>query len=120
MRQARDAKRVSDLATLKSSVSLYLEDTDNPILCPQRGEVYNSIDGSAATNGTGWLPVNFGAISSGSPLSKLPVDPENSSAYYYSYACDPQLKTFELNARMESERYNRNGKNDIVTTDVGG
>jgi prepilin-type N-terminal cleavage/methylation domain-containing protein len=37
-------------------------------------------------NGTGWIPINFSTISTGSPLGSLPVDPTNSSSsrLYYT------------------------------------
>jgi len=58
------------------------------------------------TTSSGWVPVNFGAISTGSPLAALPIDPTNSSStghYYYAYGCGSN--TFELNANMESVQY---------------
>jgi prepilin-type N-terminal cleavage/methylation domain-containing protein len=38
-------------------------------------------------DGTGWVPVNFSKLSSGAPLSALPVDPVNQSStgLYYTY-----------------------------------
>ena len=40
------------------------------------------------TDGTGWIPVDFKIISSGSPFGSLPVDPVNasSSGLYYTYS----------------------------------
>lgn len=40
-----------------------------------------------APDGTGWLPVNFRAVTTGSSLSQLPIDPVNSpsSGLYYTY-----------------------------------
>jgi hypothetical protein len=39
-------------------------------------------------DGTGWMPVNLAQLSSGSPISVLPVDPTNqtSTNLYYTYA----------------------------------
>jgi prepilin-type N-terminal cleavage/methylation domain-containing protein len=39
-------------------------------------------------DGTGWMPVNLAQLSSGSPISVLPVDPTNQSStnLYYTYA----------------------------------
>ncbi len=41
-------------------------------------------------DGTGWLPVNFNSISSGSPLGTLPADPINNAttSNYYTYNTD--------------------------------
>jgi prepilin-type N-terminal cleavage/methylation domain-containing protein len=39
------------------------------------------------TNGTGWIPINFSNATFGTPFSKLPTDPTNtsSSRLYYTY-----------------------------------
>lgn len=58
-----------------------------------------------SVNGTGWIPLNFTAISAGSPFGSLPVDPVNqtSSNLYYSYQTDGN--TFRLVATPESQKY---------------
>ncbi|MDO8516010.1 MAG: hypothetical protein Q7S28_02045 [bacterium] len=106
--ESRDSERISDISTLKSAIGLYLADVDKPALCT-KGKIYRSFDGTDAVDGTGWLPVNFESISSGSPIGNLPVDPGNDARYYYSYACDPATLTFELNAVMESDKYGGSG-----------
>ncbi len=61
-----------------------------------------------ATNATGWVPVNFSHISSGAPISALPVDPINqtSSGLFYSYnALGTQ---FEVVTDLESQKYKSN------------
>lgn len=76
-----------------------------------------------SVGGTGWIPVNFTAISGGSPISNLPIDPVNtaigtsptSADLVYRYVCQATGATnkpstvFELNGRLESTAY--------VTTD---
>jgi prepilin-type N-terminal cleavage/methylation domain-containing protein len=54
---------------------------------------------------TGWIPVNFKNISSGSPIGSLPVDPTNqtSSNLYYTYATNG--RTYKLTAFFESQKY---------------
>ncbi len=56
------------------------------------------------TDGTGWIPVNFQSLSSGSPLSALPIDPINttSSGNYYTYT---QGGSWELTTIFESQKY---------------
>jgi prepilin-type N-terminal cleavage/methylation domain-containing protein len=56
-------------------------------------------------NGTGWIPVNLSNISSGAPISNLPVDPVNttSSNQYYTYQANGG--TFKLRAVPESQKY---------------
>jgi prepilin-type N-terminal cleavage/methylation domain-containing protein len=70
-------------------------------------------------NGTGWIPVNFSNISTGSPLGSLPVDPVNasSSRLYYTYTTNGNQ--FETTAVMESAKYQLGGSNDVISTDGG-
>ncbi|HOF50416.1 MAG TPA: prepilin-type N-terminal cleavage/methylation domain-containing protein [Candidatus Colwellbacteria bacterium] len=51
---------------------------------------------------TGWIPVNLASIPGGSPIPVLPVDPENSASYYYTYMAGG---SYEITALLESERY---------------
>jgi len=62
-------------------------------------------------NATGWIPVNFTSISSGAPIGNLPVDPVNSSLYYYAYVATSSL-TFQLDAVLESTKYTANMSSD--------
>ena len=71
-------------------------------------------------NALGWLPVNFSQITYGSPLSALPVDPTNNASYYYAYAATSSGGNyFQIDAFMESKKYNASGTNDVVSTDGG-
>ncbi len=140
LRQARDSTRISDLATLKSSLSLYLSDVASPSLAGNSSTCYAHGSSTVATSGcgnrystattvsttslrnvtgTGWIPVNFTAISSGAPLSVEPVDPVNNATYFYTYAADTTNQTFEMNAKLESTRYSNGGGNDAESTDGG-
>lgn len=67
-------------------------------------------------NGTGWIPINFDEISGKSPIAFLPVDPINKSGscpdpgasppdLYYRFACTVGDGTWELDTRLESEKY---------------
>lgn len=169
LRQARDSNRVSDMATLKSAISLYLADQSSPNLasstanlgsgCTGYGCAYLSVapltsstysltstalsglatlpfastsEGAYATarsvNATGWIPVNFAAISSGAPLGSLPVDPVNSTGslanvgngpLIYVYVATSSGTTFKLMAHMESSKYSTGGGSDVETPDGG-
>ncbi|MCR4328133.1 MAG: type II secretion system GspH family protein [Patescibacteria group bacterium] len=141
LRQARDSTRISDFATLKSALSLYLADVASPSLsggsstcyahasssvpassgCSGRYTTATNVSTSALRNvtGTGWIPVNFNAISSGAPISVEPIDPINNATNFYSYAADTTNQTFELNAKMESTRYASGGSGDVESTDGG-
>lgn len=71
------------------------------------------------TTGSGWVPVNFGWLSGGSPISNLPLDPVNDTIgatptnanKVYRYACQSAGASgkpsyvFELNAILESDAY---------------
>src|SRR3989344_5446491 len=39
----------------------------------------NSVSTVTLADGTGWLPINLTAITGGSPISNLPIDPTNTS-----------------------------------------
>ncbi len=68
------------------------------------------------TDGTGWIQVNFDSLTSGSPISNLPVDPTNTittaglsamtnSELVYRYACNSTSLTYEIDAALESNEY---------------
>jgi prepilin-type N-terminal cleavage/methylation domain-containing protein len=136
LRQARDSNRLQDLATLKSSLALYLADVAVPTigtstLCyahttagaPNCGRYSGggtlTQDADRTVDGNGWIPVNFSAISAGSPISNLPVDPVNNATYYYAYKANATTLTFEFTADMESTKFANGGANDLESTDGG-
>lgn len=84
---------------------------------------------STVTTGAGWVPLNFNLISSGSPLSKLPIDPNNggtcrltsssSTPCQYVFAASSTVGVYEIAAAMESTKYANGGTADVVSTDNG-
>jgi prepilin-type N-terminal cleavage/methylation domain-containing protein len=65
-------------------------------------------------DGTGWVPINFDTLDSGSPLPALPLDPINTvstlsnilnSDFVYRYACNASNLTFEIDAQLESNAF---------------
>lgn len=83
---------------------------------------------SSLIDGTGWLPVNFETLTSGSPISNLPVDPVNTvtaaatvaqADLVYRYACNSTSLTYEVDARLESTEYTSAQANDKHGTDGG-
>lgn len=145
--QGRDSTRISDLSTIKTALSLYMSDVINFNLASTFGYtacylsttfgngtttakcgvfvgagITTNASTSAATyrntDSTGWIPVNFKQLSYGTPFSVLPVDPVNNSRYYYAYAASA-TGVFEIDAFMESKKYNATGAGNIVTTDGG-
>jgi hypothetical protein len=71
------------------------------------------------TDGTGWIPINFSSVTSGSPLGTLPIDPINtvSSRLYYTYTTNGSQ--YETTAVMESSEYKLGGTNDVISQDGG-
>ena len=142
LKQARDSQRISDMTTLKSAMALYLADVASPSigttgLCYASAVLAPSTSGcggrmtaatvttttaanAASTTGNGWIPVNFAAISAGSPLGSEPIDPVNNATYFYSYATNgtPSFQ-FEIDAHMESTKYAQGGTSDVESTDGG-
>lgn len=125
--QTRDGTRISDLNTLRNAINTYLVNTtESPLnlgACTAGGRCTANPGAAAgpfatttcatvtaATNitGTGWIDVNFGTVSGGSPVSALPLDPTNSTTYLYAYMCAESISTgyvFELNTKMESTKF---------------
>ncbi|MDP2598652.1 MAG: type II secretion system protein [Candidatus Liptonbacteria bacterium] len=68
-------------------------------------------------NGTGWVPVNFNAISSGSPIGNLPVDPLNTASNTYAYVASST--SFKAATKVESTKYTTGGGSDVASTDGG-
>ena len=150
--EARDAQRIQDMNTLTSAFSLFVVsvssasadldgsssscsancfthiDVDAAINlgCAARHGTKTEVSNITATNrvvtGSGWVPVNFGLISSGAPLALLPIDPSNTTTNFYSYACDNDAadKTYEVNANMESNKFASGGSNDVESDSKDG
>ncbi len=126
LRQARDGQRISDSDTLRTAINYHLSTGQTPDTnsggtglayritvatanCPFASSTLcaaATFTSSTVTGGTGWVNVNFTDVGGGtSPLSVLPIDPSNTTTYYYSYAGDDSTNVFELNGRLESTKY---------------
>lgn len=77
-------------------------------------------DGPGDVDGTGWLPLDFTAGGASSPLSHMPSDSANTFAsnFYYTYVCD-RSGSYEITARMVSNKFRTGGGKDIQSTDGG-
>lgn len=128
LRQARDSQRVGDLGALKGAIDLILTNstTTTPLgSCPSgaaaarctvagAGSPFATPSGACGANvgrgingaATNWVDVAFSSLAGGSPLSVLPVDPQNNATYYYGYACNNTSATYELDAKFESTKFN--------------
>lgn len=129
IKQARDSNRLSDLSTINTALNLFSADVTSGFMGTST-VVYVSIPDNASstcgslglpalpagytyncattanlrkTDGTGWIPVNFQRISSNSPISQLPIDPQNTtSTKYYTYVTGGSWKVI---ATPESVKY---------------
>ncbi len=163
LREARDSNRVSDAATLKSSIALYLADQSSPSMgtstecftsspgstfytpsatgtwgsataCTAWFQTAASINNSTArgVDGTGWLPIPFNKISSGSPMGSLPIDPINqvgtctgtspalsTCGLFYSYITNSSNQ-YKIGMFMESAKYTSGSGNVETDTYDGG
>jgi len=73
-------------------------------------------------DGTGWVPVDFRNMMTGVTITDLPLDPTNTTGvngYAYSYGCNNNAGTYELNANLESARYSTGGTDDKESKDGG-
>ena len=145
LRTGRDTQRFADLDALNKAVNMaVIENTSTSL--GTASTVYVSLPDASATcgswslpslptgwayhcaasstytltNGTGWLPVNLAALSTGSPVSHDPLDPTNDATHYYQYVPNPSQTTWELASVMESSKYKMGGSNDKTSTDGGG
>lgn len=115
--QARDSQRLADLSSLNAALGLYVASASTTLAFGSTGPNCTAAgtspfsSGSCTTNasttvdGTGWVPVNFKNISSGSPLSKLPIDPVNSTTLFYAWKGETGNFTWELDTVLESNKY---------------
>ncbi|MBI5079525.1 type II secretion system protein [Candidatus Wolfebacteria bacterium] len=121
--QARDSQRLSDLSSVSSAINLYLTTATSTTIgtgpystanatCGFSSTTTCTVSTSTAVNSTGWVRVDLTQSSGGSPLPALPIDPTNSATYQYAYIGNDNVKTFELNARLESEKYRGRMSND--------
>lgn len=141
LRVSRDSTRISDIAAVNSAIAFYMADVSsldldasgpNSFACSTSGATPSctlsggntgadtcativSTASTTAVDGTGWVPIVFTNISSGSPLPKLPSDPTNSGLFFYAYACSNTAYTYELSARMESTKYATTTATEIVS-----
>ncbi|MEK7512952.1 MAG: prepilin-type N-terminal cleavage/methylation domain-containing protein [Patescibacteria group bacterium] len=135
LKQARDSTRISDLASINSAIALYLTDIASPGIggindtaCSARlgrltaggtspflAGMTPTVDSTTEVDGNAWVTVDLANITGGSPLSRMPLDPVNSTTYFYGYACgnNSQPLQYELDANMESTKYAAGGTSDV-------
>jgi prepilin-type N-terminal cleavage/methylation domain-containing protein len=120
--ESRDAQRLSDLDTLRTAINYYLVTATTTNLgstatmtvsstCPftMGGCITNA---TTSIDGTGWVTIDLRQSTGGSPISKLPLDPLQTTNYYYAYAPDNTNHTYEIDARLESTKHRDKMKTD--------
>ncbi|MEK7553148.1 MAG: prepilin-type N-terminal cleavage/methylation domain-containing protein [Patescibacteria group bacterium] len=133
LKQARDSQRLSDLRTINSAIGLWVASASSTTMaqlanagyCTKGTTSYGPIatcteNATTTIAGLGWININFTDIPGGSPLSRLPLDPVNSATYYYQYNNASTTLTFELDAKMESQKYGVGGPADVSSNTKDG
>lgn len=114
--QARDSQRMGDLAATRDAVIFYTGTASTitfgtqsrataNVTCGLGSGTCDVVNASTTVNGGGWVGVDLTGATGGSPLARLPLDPTNNANYQYAYDGDNDNGTFELNARLESDKY---------------
>jgi prepilin-type N-terminal cleavage/methylation domain-containing protein len=142
MRQARDSSRISDIGSLNSAIALFLADVASPTWaaatrCTAAGSSFPgtgacTVSTSTVVTGGGWVNLIFSAISAGSPLSRLPLDPVsrdtgspgtacagNPTGCFYAFRASSTVGKYKLYANMESIKFGSGGGSDVESTDGG-
>lgn len=104
LEKSRDSQRFSDATSLATALNLYLADSKD--FAGLAGP-YKSTDGAGdnarkKNDGTGWVPIDFTTVTSGSPLAALPLDPTNTAARHYTLGVSVADKTYEIDTVFES------------------
>ena len=110
-KQARDARRLNDILAVQTAIlnaltteGITLVNTANCVTC-------NSFAGNNSINGAGWVKfTNIKGSGLNDIIQNLPTDPVNNNTYNFSYYSNGI--EFELNAVLESEKYQINAQQD--------
>ncbi|MEK7465452.1 MAG: type II secretion system protein [Patescibacteria group bacterium] len=140
LKQSRDSTRISDLAAINSALALWTADVSGgnwyaTTTCALGGASRPFAAGSAClnttstvVNGLGWVNVDLSAITGGSPLSRLPLDPLNSltacggtnTGCFYAYRSSSTVGKYKIAANMESTKYGSTGTADVESLSKDG
>lgn len=123
--KSRDSQRFSDVTSIATATNLYLADAKDftGLVGP-----YLSTDGAndnarKKNDGTGWIPINFTTVSSGAPLSSLPIDPVNNGTFHYTFGVSVANKTYEIDCAFENSdntpKHGSDGGNNAGAYEVG-
>lgn len=137
LKQSRDSNRLSDMVLINKALNLLIADNQNIFLGTSSivyislpdssptcgswslpalsfGYVYSCVPSSTYTkiNGAGWLPANFSQFSTNSILSRLPIDPQNSTSSSLFYSFVTNGTNWTLSTQIESNKYLNTAGND--------
>jgi type II secretory pathway pseudopilin PulG len=116
-KRGRDQKRLSDISAIERAFSEYLLDNntfpDSADTSRTSTILPDGNSGPLENPASGWLS------DVSSYITKLPTDPLNNEAYFYSY--QHTGSTFELNARLETllDLAQNDGGNDSAVYEIG-
>jgi prepilin-type N-terminal cleavage/methylation domain-containing protein len=139
--QARDSQRIADFEGLRTALGVYISQTSTIALCSGAGAgqgcaatgrcsasvasavaMFTGVCPAFATpanvrkvDASGWIDVNIGGLSGGSPIPNLPIDPVNDTNYLYGYKAigtAATATTYVLRNRLESIKHR-----DIMKSD---
>ncbi|MCL5016222.1 MAG: sulfite exporter TauE/SafE family protein [Patescibacteria group bacterium] len=126
IQQAQDSQRVQDASTLNMAVTDWLADVSTSawkagLYCSGGNGSFPGggtclVSGSTSTDGTGWAPINFDAMTTGSPMPSLPMDPENNlnkclssgGTCFYAIRLDPTFGQYRIYVPLETREYQNN------------
>ncbi len=113
-KQGRDSVRVADLTAINQAIQSAVSEASGSASYPLCDGAAGACSGDSTqanarlNNGTGWVKVNMSNTSLKMPALKL--DPSNTGSLKYQYATDGT--DWELNAQLESNKYQGNMSND--------
>lgn len=134
--RSRDTQRINDLGAINSALGIFTANggtvsgttdcrlsaiaavsTTATITCngSHTTATLGTNAAARAVDGTGWVNVAFNSAAyfpGGSPFAALPIDPKNTTAYYYVYGAN-STGQYELDANnLESTYYNTTQNSD--------
>ncbi|MGC9603541.1 MAG: type II secretion system protein [Minisyncoccia bacterium] len=138
LKQGRDSTRISDLSALNNAISIWTADVlnggwPNTKVCTSTSTAPGAIGtctsvSASTTAASNWTGIDFTRIASGSPLPRVPIDPNNGgtckgvTTTICQYAINESTTTvgvFELSAQMESAKFYNGGSGDVTSKDGG-
>lgn len=127
LQKSRDATRLQDIENIHKAMSLALADGEIGLSDYGVNAATNSISGTQAVDGTGW--VQYATVTGKTGLAKylatLPIDPTNGtvSTVTYQYSFRSTALGYELNCVLESPdnaaKMSTDGGNSATAWELG-